>query len=149
MRPTTVLPVCDMMPVRSDHSSQMAATCAAAKQEPRCLQPIQPVQAVDCIAVSSTVFGCPAPVAMARPICHCWCDSSAVCHLRLCPLVGSSDCTKGEHPLAYTQHTTALLRDVPWSALGPTTHATSDGAGSLLTLLTRGPELGPVMQTRS
>ena len=40
MRPTTVLPVCDMMPVRSDHSSQMAANCAAAKQEPRCLQPI-------------------------------------------------------------------------------------------------------------
>ena len=72
------------MPVRSDHSSQMAANCAAAKQEPRCLQPIQPVQAVDCIAVSSTVFGCPAPVATARPICHCWCDSSAVCHLRLC-----------------------------------------------------------------
>jgi hypothetical protein len=50
--------------LRSDASTlatfQMAANCAAAKQEPRCLQPIQPVQAVDCISVSSTVFGCPA-----------------------------------------------------------------------------------------
>ena len=50
--------------LRSDASAlatfQMAANCAAAKQEPRCLQPIQPVQAVDCISVSSTVFGCPA-----------------------------------------------------------------------------------------
>ena len=50
--------------LRSDASTlatfQMAANCAAAKQEPRCLQPIQPVQAVDCISVSSTVSGCPA-----------------------------------------------------------------------------------------
>ena len=50
--------------LRSDASTlatfQMAANCAAAKQEPRCLQPIQSVQAVDCISVSSTVSGCPA-----------------------------------------------------------------------------------------
>ena len=29
-------------------------------------------------------------VAMTRPICHCWCDSSAVCHLRHRPRTATS-----------------------------------------------------------
>ena len=54
----------------------MAANCAAAKQVPRCLQSVQPVQAVDCTLFRSLSLAVLLSGALAHPVCHCWCDSS-------------------------------------------------------------------------
>ena len=71
---------------------KMAATCAAAKQVPRCLQPVQPVQAVDCTLFRSLSLAVLLSDAVAHPVCHCWCDSSAVCHLRHRPRTANLQC---------------------------------------------------------
>ena len=54
----------------------MAANCAAAKQVPRCLQSVQPVQAVDRTLFRSLSLAVLLSGAVAHPVCHCWCDSS-------------------------------------------------------------------------
>ena len=82
--------------LRNDASTlatfQMAANCAAAKQVPRCLQSVQPVQAVDCTLFRSLSLAVLLSDAVAHPVCHCWCDSSAVCHLRHRPRTASLQC---------------------------------------------------------
>ena len=65
---------CEKMPVRSAIHFRWPLT---AQLRSSCLGVIdlQPVQAVDCRS-RSTVYGSPAFCAVARPVCHCWCDSS-------------------------------------------------------------------------
>jgi hypothetical protein len=66
--------------LRNDASAlatfQMAANCAAAKQVPRCLQSVQPMQAVDCTLFRSLSLVVLLSGTVAHPVCHCWCDSS-------------------------------------------------------------------------
>ena len=55
---------------------QMTTNCAAAKQVPRCLRPVQPMQAVNCTLFRSLSLAVLLSGAVAHPVRHCWCDSS-------------------------------------------------------------------------
>jgi hypothetical protein len=83
--------------LRNDASAlatfQMAANCAAAKQVPRCLQSVQPVQAVDCTLFRSLSLVVLLSGTVAHPVCHCWCDSShlvVVVHVLLSLVLSAS-----------------------------------------------------------
>ena len=83
--------------LRNDASAlatfQMAANCAAAKQVPRCLQSVQPMQAVDCTLFRSLSLVVLLSGTVAHPVCHCWCDSShlvVVVHVLLSLVLSAS-----------------------------------------------------------
>ena len=94
---------CEKMPVHSAIHFRWPLT---AQLRSSCLGVIdlQPVQAVDCRS-RSTVYGSPAFCAVARPVCHCWCDSSRTATKRL-QLSGSR---RSRTATCKLQATTALL----------------------------------------
>ena len=82
---------CEKMPVHSAIHFRWPLT---AQLRSSCLGVIdlQPMQAVDCRS-RSTVYGSPAFCAVARPVCHCWCDSShlvVVVHVLLSLVLSAS-----------------------------------------------------------